>query len=231
MDVQVTYDDRVPVLALSGRFDGFGALQFDETTQGIESDAPYWVLDLSGVSYMSSIGLRSLVTLEKTLRARDGGVVLVGVTRIVRQLLEISALDNWLRSQPTLADALAFVRAAAVGPVAEHAASGRLVRMRRMAGSSSCLEWWNAVREAPLLNVGLADLGFAFGTGGFGENAADARAALGAFVSTPAFAGVLPDDAHGVADFMAGGASSAVGVHVASALGMSGAPAFVAEVS
>ena len=57
------------------------------------------------------------------------------------------------------------------------------------------------------------------------------RVGLGAFVSTPTFAGVLPADAHGVSDFMTGGASATLPVHVASALGISGAPALVAEVS
>ena len=231
MDVQISYADRVPILTLSGRFDGFGALQFDETTQGVDSDVPYWVLDMAGVGYISSIGLRSLVTLEKTLRARDGGVILVAVTRVVRQLLEISALESWLRSQPTVADALAVARAAAVGPVVEHLASGRVVRVRRAAGGACSLEWWNGVRDGPLVSVSLEHLGFAFGTGGFGESVADARAGLGAFVSTPTFAGVLPVDAHGVSDFMTGGASASVPVHVASALGISGAPALVAEVS
>ena len=231
MDVQISYADRVPVLTLSGRFDGFGAQQFDETTQGIDNDAPYWVLDMAGVGYMSSIGLRSLVTLEKTLRARDGGVILVAITRIVRQLLEISALDGWLRSQPTVDAALAIARTAAVGPVVERLASGRVVRARRLAGGPCSLEWWNGARDRSLVSVGLEHLGFAFGTGGFGESVADARAGLGAFVSTPTFAGVLPADAHGVSDFMTGGASATLPVHVASALGISGAPTLVAEVS
>ena len=100
-----------------------------------------------------------------------------------------------------------------------------------MAGGACSLEWWNGARDRPLVSVSLEHLGFAFGTGGFGESVADARAGLGAFVSTPTFAGVLPADAHGVSDFMIGGASATVPVHVASALGISGAPTFVAEVS
>src|SRR5262245_53789916 len=39
MDIQVSLIDRIPVLALSGRFDGFGALQFDEAAQGVSSEA------------------------------------------------------------------------------------------------------------------------------------------------------------------------------------------------
>ena len=105
MDVRVTFDDRIPVLVLSGRFDGFGAECFDQAAQGIASDAPFWVLDVSEVRYLSSIGLRSLVTMEKTLRTRDGGLLLAGVTPFVRRVFEVTRLDGWFRSVPAVSDA------------------------------------------------------------------------------------------------------------------------------
>src|SRR6266699_1943191 len=113
MDVQISAIDRVPVLTLTGRFDGFGAQQFDEATQRMESDAPFWVLDFTGVAYMSSMGLRSIVALEQTLRARDGGLILAGIARSVRQVLEVTRLDGLLRAVPTVSDALEMARAAA----------------------------------------------------------------------------------------------------------------------
>src|ERR671918_1218868 len=155
MDVQVSLTDGIPVLALNGRFDGFGALQFDGVTQDLRSAAPFWVLDCSGVTYISSIGLRSLVALEKTLRAHDGGLILVGVTRSVRQLLEMTRLDGWLRFMPTVSDGLQMARVADVGPVAEHHVCGRAVRVRRVAAGSSSLEWWNGTPDGQLVSVSL----------------------------------------------------------------------------
>ena len=144
MDVKVSFVDRVPVLTLSGRFDGFGALQFDEAAQGIASDASFWILDFADVSFMSSVGLRSIVELEKTLRARDGGLILVAIARSVRQLLEISRLDNWLRLVSTIDEAVAMARAATSAPVTSYEVSGRAIRVRRVAETTSSLEWWKS---------------------------------------------------------------------------------------
>ena len=157
MDVQVLLADRVPVLTPSGRFDASGAAQFDEAVCALDNDAPFWVLDFSGVTYLSSIGLRSLVALEKTLRARDGGLILAGLTRSVRQVLELTRLDGWLRSMPTASDALDAARAAALGPVAEHLVSERTIRVRRLAGGSSTLEWWDGTRGERLISATLGD--------------------------------------------------------------------------
>jgi anti-anti-sigma factor len=227
MDVQISASGRVPVLTLQGRFDASGALQFDETTQRIESDAPFWVLDFTGVAYISSIGLRSLVALEKILRGRDGGLILAAIPRSVRQVLEVTRLDSWLRTVPSVSEALETVRAAAVGPVSEHHMSGRVIRVRRVGESASTLETWTGTADGRFVSASLGDLGFAFGTAGFGESVPDVRTGLGAFLSTPMFAGVLPVDAHGVSDFITGG----VPVRVAQALGLWGAPALVADVT
>jgi hypothetical protein len=80
---------------------------------------------------------------EKARRARDGGLILAGLTRSVRQVLALTRLDGWLRSLTTASGAIDAARAAALGPVAEHFVSERIIHVRRMAGSSSMLEWWH----------------------------------------------------------------------------------------
>jgi hypothetical protein len=98
-----------------------------------------------------------------------------------------------------------MARAATSATVTSHEASGRAIRLRRVAESTSSLEWWKGAANGQLVSATLADLGFAFGLGCFGEGVAEARAGLGAFVSTPLFAGVLPAAAHGVSDFITAG--------------------------
>jgi anti-anti-sigma factor len=214
VDVQVTFADRTPILTLSGRFDGFGALQFDEAAQGIAGDASFWILDFAGVSFISSIGLRSIVELEKRLRARDGGLILVAIARSIRQLLEISRLDSWLRLVATTDEAMAMARAASSAAVTSHEVSGRAIRLRRVAPTTSTIECGKARRTAssspprsPISASHLASAALA--------KASPTRAqGSGAFVSTPLFAGVLPATAHGVSDFITGGVSATMPVHV-----------------
>ena len=73
MEIGISFEAGIPVLTLEGSLDGKGAIEFDEQVSALHTDAVQWVIDLSGVGYLSSLGIRSLVALEQRLRARDGG--------------------------------------------------------------------------------------------------------------------------------------------------------------
>lgn len=237
MQILVHFDEQIPVLALSGRFDADGARSFDEKIASAKTVAPWWVLDMREVSYLSSIGLRSLVMLEKALRGRSGGVMLAGTPPLVAQVLRVARLDGWIRSAGTVEEALAAARAATIsGPAVEHRIGPMLVRTRRLAGEGSAIEWWDASASARtasrgLMTTDLAEAGFAVGRGGFGASMDDAGAALGSIVCTPLFAGVLPDGPRRLSDFVAGSTEDTVQIHLASAVGISGAPSLVADVT
>ena len=64
------------------------------------------VLDLSGVRYMNSCGLGSLVSAFTTLRTSGGDLRLSGVTGHVRELLDITHLDRVFSLFPTLDSAI-----------------------------------------------------------------------------------------------------------------------------
>src|SRR5436190_20932068 len=100
MDVQVVLADHIPVLTLSGRFDASGAAQFDDVVCALASDAPYWVLDCTGVAYLSSIGLRSLVARGKTRRPPDGRLVLPGLPPALRPGLALTRPAGRVRAVP-----------------------------------------------------------------------------------------------------------------------------------
>ncbi len=235
MEITVAYEEEIPVLTMTGRFDAGGALAFDKTALTVEGKIPFWVLDLSQVSFLSSIGLRSLVTIEKNLKSREGGIILTGVTPLVLELLQVSSLDGLLRRTSTRKQAIVLaVASTSSGPAVEHEAAGCRLRIYRLPKSSSSVEWWdgssagesNAQRLQP---IALEDLGFAFGTGLFGEISDPAQRIPEAFFSTPFFAGVRLAEADGVSDFITRGVSESVPVQVARALGIAGTPSHVVE--
>src|SRR4029453_6293369 len=92
MNITLARHDAVPVLTLTGRFDGYAAAVFDQQVEPLAQEASSWVLDLGSVDYISSIGLRSLRRAEKRLPERHGGVVLVGLPPTIRQVLQIGGL-------------------------------------------------------------------------------------------------------------------------------------------
>ena len=92
MPAWYTRDDSISVLTANGRLDAHGAIELDEVWQLVPTDVSHIVIDLTQVNYLSSIGIRSLVSIEKTLRTRHGNLVLAGVTKFVSAVLETTGL-------------------------------------------------------------------------------------------------------------------------------------------
>jgi anti-anti-sigma factor len=233
MDIVTSLGEGVPVLTLTGRFDGAAAVVFDERTGALETDTAHWVIDFTGVTYLSSLGIRSLVSLETRLKARDGGLILAGLAPLVRRVLEVSRLDSFWRIVAAPAEGIAKARAAGSrSPVIEITSSRCRARIRRLTGAESTLERWGAGSsrgsDEQLRGLSPADLGVAFGAGTLG-GMPGTGCMPGAFVSTPQFTAVLGVDSDGITDFVVGDASQIVPINVASAWGLSGVPAAVLE--
>ena len=222
MEIATSFGDGVPVLTLTGRFDGTAAVIFDDRAGALETDTAHWVVDFTGVTYLSSLGIRSLVSLETRLKARDGGLVLAALAPLVRRVLEVSRLDGFWKIEPTVEQGIARARAAALlAPAVEVISSRCRARLRRLTGAESTLERWSPLTLSP------GELGVAFGIGSLGGTTP--AGSSGQFVSTPQFTAVLDPDADGITDFLVGDASQIVPIDVASAWGLSGAPAAILE--
>jgi anti-sigma B factor antagonist/stage II sporulation protein AA (anti-sigma F factor antagonist) len=72
------------------------------------------VLDLAGVDYISSAGLRVLMLAAKQAKAQQGFLAVVGVQPLVQEVLEISKFTLVLRLLPSVRDALAVASPAAL---------------------------------------------------------------------------------------------------------------------
>jgi anti-sigma B factor antagonist len=69
-------------------------------------DAPTMILDLSGVPYLDSSGLGSLVSACTTCVKAGRRFALTGVNQRVQKVFEITKVEHVLLVFPTLADAL-----------------------------------------------------------------------------------------------------------------------------
>jgi len=72
------------------------------------------VLDLSGLEYISSAGLRVLMLAAKQSKAQKGILLLTGLQPLVKEILEISKFTTVLTILPSLRDALAKASPAAL---------------------------------------------------------------------------------------------------------------------
>lgn len=94
MEIKKTVEGDTTIIAVTGRVDTTTA---PELETGLKLDGgEKLTLDLSGVPYMSSAGLRCLLTVQKTLMAGGGAMTVTGVQPAVKEVLEITGFDSIL---------------------------------------------------------------------------------------------------------------------------------------
>jgi anti-sigma B factor antagonist len=89
-------EDRTQI-ALVGELDIASAPQFEESLEAAEADSPGTVvLDLRGVEFIDSTGLRAVIAADE--RARSGGrrFVIVRGTAAVERVFSVTQLDQRL---------------------------------------------------------------------------------------------------------------------------------------
>ena len=94
-EVAVEVIDGWQVLRLAGEVDVATAPRLrDRLVQLINEGPPRLVVDMSGLSFIDSMGLGALVSGLKRARAHDGDLRLAGPSDHVAKVLEITRLDQ-----------------------------------------------------------------------------------------------------------------------------------------
>lgn len=97
LDVEVTELGGRPALAVRGELDISGVAELDRSLAALEGEQPtVLVIDLRGVTFLDSSGLRALLAADR--RARNDGrrLVLVRAPDSVHRVFEIALLDRRL---------------------------------------------------------------------------------------------------------------------------------------
>ncbi|MDJ0753432.1 MAG: STAS domain-containing protein [Ardenticatenaceae bacterium] len=93
--------NRVDLVTVSGRIDSSNAGQFDEILKGIVGKGRNnIVLEMNGVSYMSSAGLRALVSTLRTCKRNRGDLRLAAPSERVVDVLKLAGLNSMFSSYP-----------------------------------------------------------------------------------------------------------------------------------
>ncbi len=95
MEVNFRKEEKALVVSVTGRMDAVSAPDFDKQVEKeIDKGETCFVLDLSGLDYISSAGLRSMLTLAKKLKSKEGGLVLCGLQEMVTEVFEVSGFTT-----------------------------------------------------------------------------------------------------------------------------------------
>lgn len=99
---------RAVIVRLQGQLDTQGVdrteARFNASVVAAGHDS---LVDLSGLSVITSMGIRMLISAAKAANQRDKRMVLFGAQGVVHEALDSAALDTLIPTVPDLAQALA----------------------------------------------------------------------------------------------------------------------------
>ena len=114
MDMNVSETaDGVTHVALDGRFDIQGAQEVDRRFADLAETANILVVDLSRVSFLASLGVRTLMVTAKTIIRRGRHVAVAGANDGVEKVLRLTGFDEIVGLYPDAAAAAASLTARA----------------------------------------------------------------------------------------------------------------------
>ncbi|OFV86014.1 MAG: hypothetical protein A2V74_07415 [Acidobacteria bacterium RBG_16_70_10] len=93
MQIREVELDDVLVVAPAGRVDSTSSTQLEQLLfDRLDGGSRRMIVDLAGIDYISSAGLRVLLWLAKRMQAEKGDLVLCGMGEPVRQVFELAGL-------------------------------------------------------------------------------------------------------------------------------------------
>jgi anti-anti-sigma factor len=108
VEVSTVSHGHAVVVAIRGRLDGATAPQFEtEVLDLIAKGHRRIIVDLAGLGYISSAGLRVMLVAAKRLKPEGGRLLLAGAGGMVSHVLEISGFAGMLEIFPSTEEALA----------------------------------------------------------------------------------------------------------------------------
>jgi anti-sigma B factor antagonist len=113
MDMNVNETAGVTHVALDGRFDIAGAQEVDGRFQELAEKANVLIVDMSRVSFLASLGVRTLMVGAKTMIRRGAYIAVAGANEGVEKVLRLTGFDEIVGLYPDDAAATASLTAKA----------------------------------------------------------------------------------------------------------------------
>ena len=97
MEITITdFSDTIKKVTLVGKLDIMGAEQIGLPLAAVAGSRSNLVIDMIGVDFIASIGIRHLVMAAKTVARGTGKLVLLAPNPMVTEILVIAGLDQLL---------------------------------------------------------------------------------------------------------------------------------------
>ena len=217
IEIRIAREGEVPVVTMTGRLDGFGAQQLDESLREIvPDDTRSVILNLAGVDYLSSAGIRVFLRLKKRLKQRGGSLALANVREFPRNVLEMAGFLNVLELYPSVKDAEiayrnrkgdedllpATISKAYIVHDISYSIESRSSRHASLIVTGDLRKVLDAtLTHDDIRSIGFADADYSLGLGALGKNIDDAMPLLGEMITLHGSMVYVPTDGHYTPDF------------------------------
>ena len=98
MNIQQTQEGPKLTIALQGRLDTITAPQLEKTVKGALDGVTELMFDFAGLDYLSSAGLRVILSAQKIMN-KQGRMVVCHVNETIREVFEVTGFINILTIQ------------------------------------------------------------------------------------------------------------------------------------
>lgn len=107
MQIETSKIDQTVVLDIKGRMDVIAALEYEKAVaECLQRGDRTFVVNLNALDYISSAGLRSLLTTTKKIKERKGTANYCNVKGVVKEVFTMSGFDSILPIFKSVKDAL-----------------------------------------------------------------------------------------------------------------------------
>ena len=96
MEIKKSSEGSKLTIAVSGRLDTNTAQKFETELKSSLDGVTDLTLDFSGLDYISSAGLRVLLSVKKLMNAENGDMRVTGCNEIVKEIFEVTGFTDIL---------------------------------------------------------------------------------------------------------------------------------------
>ncbi len=95
MEITRKEENGIVSIAIKGRLDADSAPQAEKVVRdALEGPVNRMLFNLSSLEYLSSAGLRVLLSAAKEMRRREGKIVLCSLNEFVKEIFEVSGFQS-----------------------------------------------------------------------------------------------------------------------------------------
>lgn len=203
MEISQTKSDDLLVIALAGRLDANWCGHVENTLLAAVRSGEHRIhLDLGAVPYISSAGLRVLLSAYKQLRAIKGSFIVVNPSAAARGVLDLAGLGMIVSEEPTEANAAPTHGREERSTRARYELFGQLTKSPLKLASHGDAAWLSGLSTVSPAKQTFGPQAFALGVGALGTEEGDSASRYGEFLAIAGTAAFQPSDGSSRPDFV-----------------------------